>query len=398
MSTDNAQIEDKPIIEVDLGDNGGHVAFHSLEEAKKWVRREIREWEGIHTRGIRGPAVSLIFERQLRLPRAINESLEKATEVQGDELLAALESIKDQLEQYADYCSLYSGSQIGDEILVLIRNNQPFLAIGSLASNLGIPANDLLRGGSLKENELSLILSGYALCHTSNMVRRSDLPEHKRGMEVQLKNLNEIVSRAINDQDELKRRVASAIDESFQALKKEQAGWVAFFDTTQGDWKMLRNTFEVQLRLESPVKYWREQADITSKAANLWLFAFSAIAIAVIGVLVVFGPEFLERVSAMENAGPFTTLALVSIPALTALWGLKHIARLFVTNIERSADARLRETMTTTFLALTKEGAAAIDQQERLLILEALFRPPAPVPSDDGHWGGLSALLSRRSS
>ena len=100
----------------------------------------------------------------------------------------------------------------------------------------------------------------------------------------------------------------------------------------------------------------------------------------------------------MKNAGPFTTLALVSIPALTALWGLKHIARLFVTNIERSADARLRETMTTTFLALTKGGAATVDRHERLLILEALFRPPAPAPSDDGHWSGLSALLSRRSS
>ena len=54
--------------------------------------------------------------------------------------------------------------------------------------------------------------------------------------------------------------------------------------------------------------------------------------------------------------------------------------------------------MATTFLALTREGAATVDQHERLLILEALFRPPTPAPPDEGHWGGLSELLTRRSS
>ena len=194
-----------------------------------------------------------------------------------------------------------------------------------------------------------------------------------------------------------KEIVTNTVEESSQNLKKEQTDWATFSDTTQSEWKTLRNTFESQLRLEAPVKYWRDRADSTSKAAKRSLFAFSATAIAIIGVLVVFGPEFLEYVSTSKNVGPFTTLAFVSIPALTALWGLKHVARLFVTNIERSADARLRETMTTTFLALSKEGSATIDQQERLLILEALFRPPAPAPSDDGHLGGLSTLLSRRS-
>lgn len=83
---------------------------------------------------------------------------------------------------------------------------------------------------------------------------------------------------------------------------------------------------------------------------------------------------------------------------LTALWVLKHFARLFVMNTERSTDAKLRETVATTFLALTKEGAATVDQRERLLILEALFRLPTPAPPDESHWSGLSELLTRRGS
>ena len=398
MNIDNGQIEGDPIIEADLGDNGGNVTFQTLEEAKRWVHREIRAWERREIQTIQSPVAPYILEQQLRLPRAISESLQKAEEAQGDELLAALESIKEQFEQYVDYHSLCSTSEIGEDIFVMIQTNQPLLAIGVLASNLGIPVNQLLRRGHAKEVDLSVVLSGYALCNTSNLVRRSDLPEHKYRMELHLKRLDEIVKWAREGQRELMGSTENVVGESSQALKKEQSDWATFSDTAQREWDTLRNTFESQLRLEAPVKYWQDRADATSKVAKQSLFAFSAIAIAIIGVLVVFGPEFLERVSAMDNVGPFTTLVFVSIPALTALWGLKHVARLFVLNIERSSDARLRETMTTTFLALVKEGAATVDQDERLLILEALFRPPAPAPSDDGHWGGLSALLSRRNS
>ena len=398
MNIDNGQIEGDPIIEADLGDNGGNVTFQTLEEAKRWVHREIRAWERRGIQTIQSPVAPYILEQRLRLPRAISESLQKAEEAQGDELLAALESIKEQFEQYVDYYSLCSTSEIGEEIFVMVQRNQPLLAIGVLASNLGIPVNQLLRRGHPKEVDLSVVLSGYALCNTSNLVRRSDLPEHKYRMELHLRRLDDIVKWAREGQRELMGSTENVVGESSQALKKEQSDWITFSDTAQREWDTLRNTFESQLRLEAPVKYWQDRADATSKVAKQSLFAFSAIAIAIIGVLVVFGPEFLERVSAMDNVGPFTTLVFVSIPALTALWGLKHVARLFVLNIERSSDARLRETMTTTFLALVKEGAATVDQDERLLILEALFRPPALAPSDDGHWGGLSALLSRRNS
>ena len=398
MSTDSALIEDEPIIEADLGDNGGKVAFRTLEEAKNWVDREVNAWKRYEIPGISGSAVSYILERQIQLPSAISESLEKVADLQGDELRAALESINEQFEQYADYRSIYSASRIGDEILTMKHSDRQLLAIGALASNLGIPAVDILRKWGSNESDLSVVLSGYALCHPANVVRRSDLPEHKCRVEKQLNEFEYIARQARNDQREMKKVATSAIEESSGKLKEEQSNWVAFSGTAQSEWKAIRNAFESQLRLESPVKYWRDQADTTSKVAKRSLCAFAVIAFAIIGVLVVFGPGFLEDVSASSNAGPFTTLAFVSIPALTALWGLKHVARLFVTNVERNADARLRETMTTTFLALTKEGAATVDENERLLILEALFRPPAPAPSDEGHWGGLSAILSRRSS
>ena len=128
------------------------------------------------------------------------------------------------------------------------------------------------------------------------------------------------------------------------------------------------------------------------------LAGFVSLALIVIAVTVQFGPGFLERLATTGETVHFATLALVSVPALTALWILRHVARLFVTNLERSSDAKFRATMATTFLALTKEDATEVSAEERLLVLEALFRSPAPDPADDGHWGGLAELLTRRKS
>lgn len=398
MSTDNAQSEARPIIEADLGDNGGHVRFHDLEEVKKWIKREIENWNVFSNDGTRSPALSHILERQLELPHEINELLREAASAQDEELTAAVGSIKEKLEQYADYRSLHSASQIGEQILRMIYSKQPLLALGAMASNLGMPANELLRIWRFSESELGMILSGYALCHTSNMVRRSDLAEHRRRMDMQLRSLDDIVRLSGNRLDQLKGNTTKQIEESLQTLDKEQAEWASFSDTAKDELETLRKTFEIELRLKAPATYWRKRANATLIVAMCSFGFFLVIAIAMIATLINWGPDFLEYLSTPNNVGPFATLTLVSIPALIALWVLKHVARLFVTNIERSADARLRETMATTFLALTKEGSATADQHERLLILEALFRPPAPAPADDGHLGSLAAILSRRSS
>ena len=119
-------------------------------------------------------------------------------------------------------------------------------------------------------------------------------------------------------------------------------------------------------------------------------------AITLIFLIVKFGPWLLERLGGIGNIGDFAALAVLSVPALTGLWILRHIARLFVTNLESSTDATMRQTMATTFLALTKEGKGSVSMEERLMVLQALFRPPVPNKADDGYFGGALEILTRR--
>ena len=45
MDAERAQVETIPLIEAELGDNGGGISFASIKDARDWIAREINAWE-----------------------------------------------------------------------------------------------------------------------------------------------------------------------------------------------------------------------------------------------------------------------------------------------------------------------------------------------------------------
>jgi hypothetical protein len=60
------------------------------------------------------------------------------------------------------------------------------------------------------------------------------------------------------------------------------------------------------------------------------------------------------------------------------------MSRLFVENLADSRDAALRHTMAQTYVALNNSQAVTPTEQERALILGALFRPGVSQAPDEG--------------
>jgi hypothetical protein len=86
-------------------------------------------------------------------------------------------------------------------------------------------------------------------------------------------------------------------------------------------------------------------------------------------------------------------IALVTVPALAAFWLLRAVSRLFVQQTQRMGDAFERNTMVKTYLALLTEPNHKVEAAERLVILQALFRPgPDDPPDSEGSAGMLDAL------
>ena len=412
MDPYSPHVADRPLIEADLGENGGQVAFASVEEAREWIEREIDAWEQFQGRlldppilashfGISDPiernVLEHVLERQLKLPLEIRDSLAEVPPAGvGDQSGAVqrIQEIQALFQRYADHHSLYSKSEVGKEVTLFSPpGHGPLMVVGRLAGILGIPVEEIARllvpdkESPLERNRFVLIWSGYAAGMMLDAVRRSDFEKHLTRLREGLRTVDDMVAEAKHRSTEVVGFCKSAEDE-FRTFRK----------SAEDEWTGLRTTFEEQLRLEAPATYWRDQARRTF-AFSMWALAvFAVLAAAVIGSVVSYGPDFLGRLAAIENIGNVTTLAVISLPAFTVLWGLRHVARMFVTNLERSSDAKMRETMTTTFLALSKEGSVDVGAKERLMVLEALFRQPAPAGTDDGRFGGALEVLTRPDS
>lgn len=77
------------------------------------------------------------------------------------------------------------------------------------------------------------------------------------------------------------------------------------------------------------------------------------------------------------------------------LWVLRHMARMFADNIADARDAAQRSALTSTFLALSTQEKVSFSDNERAIIVQALFRPSPAQPTEDGVPVPLLELLRR---
>ena len=102
-------------------------------------------------------------------------------------------------------------------------------------------------------------------------------------------------------------------------------------------------------------------------------------------------PRLFELAS-QKDVSPILTLVPVAVLAFAGIWVLKMLSRLLSENLQMMRDARERETMVKTFLALKrddKDGKSIVNDNDRILILHSLFRPSSVSAIDDAppvHW------------
>ena len=102
--TDNSLPQtDKSLIEANLGDNGGDIAFESVSDALAWVEKEIKLWTTFG-RNVNSQQLSnKVLEVQLDLPMQIRDrlkQLESRDDAAGPDVINEAAGL---FGQYADY-------------------------------------------------------------------------------------------------------------------------------------------------------------------------------------------------------------------------------------------------------------------------------------------------------
>jgi hypothetical protein len=162
----------------------------------------------------------------------------------------------------------------------------------------------------------------------------------------------------------------------------------------------LEDFYRKQLTLQEPAVSWEEIARRKTRVWGTWLFVFALMVIAPIVAALISWEQVSNAVTKVTSApsGGFSIsgLAVITVPALFYAWLLKNISRVFIQNLNLADDAAHRRSLALTYMGLLQDEKHPASDQDRAIILNALFRPIPPQTNDEGPPAGLIDLIQKK--
>lgn len=373
---------DKFKITVTLGPGNGPKTFTSPSEMQEWLNEELEFNKQIWSHGRNAGLVNQIRGRwdefcQKFVPN-INALLSHP-EITSDHLKTINERLINTFKNWYDKNKLiYSRSIAGNRITDLVKKQQVDMAVGF--------AGFLMRVDAAPETIQGL--QGVMLAHDFER-GSTDTVEALRA------SLEQYRSESVRVFDEQKQKHIGLIEDlekSCEDAKTKKADLETehkqVIDAAKNEWAKLKATYDTQLALEAPVMYWTRKANHHNELSWYWgkMFLVLLGAFAVVGGFIC--PWALDMPSGVADPAKwhpeYWRVATLVTTGLAAIWVLRVVMRMFLSNIHLSTDAKERVTMVKTYLAFMK-SEAKLDGSERTIILTSLFRPATTgVVKDDG--------------
>lgn len=150
--------------------------------------------------------------------------------------------------------------------------------------------------------------------------------------------------------------------------------------------------------LNSIYGFWLEKAGKHRQQKNIYFYFFIVIVIlSIVGFILAAGQHIIDFFKADQSpyeafireiiraaqeiqsqnsvASALLDIKRFVIPILGVAWVLRLVSRQFLEHLALESDAEQRVAMLRTFIALQRSTDVKLDAKERILILEALFRP-----------------------
>lgn len=202
----------------------------------------------------------------------------------------------------------------------------------------------------------------------------------------------ELVARLATTLTEREKQTLTQESEAKALMDAREQSWSKLKESINDDWRTLKAVYDEKLALLAPTQYWSARAEAHKKVATAFAVTFGVLLLGIVGAFFVFGGPHLSKLSTQETVPTILVLIPLAIPAFAGVWVLRMMSRLLSENLQMMRDARERETMVMTFLALMREdsaGKALVKDEDRIMILHSLFRPSSISSIDDSppvHW------------
>jgi hypothetical protein len=393
----SAEATPPPIAEIEIPREGRKVPFQDLEQFRAWIESELKCWDWLRS-------------------------------LAGQDGLGPVAASVDQLGAARDQIAAAQSAPAESQQRVQNIAN----AINALRvhySDRGLPAFDSPAAAFLnvlfRENPLT---AGHALWYLTGRERTSQSGPSSQGIiraelfrlglaatdtatAEALRKLAAEFTTAVGDarathaalqrdaKDALERLAGDHREWGDRHVAAEQERSVRFdaqLDKARTDLENLKKALESHLALRGAVTYWTRKANAHRWQALIW----AALALGTALGIAFGGWHALQTIvlTRPKEDPHLPWLAGYSVLAITlAMWLLRVLVRLTLSNVHLATDGRIRATMMTTYLALLRRGQGELDAKDRRLILEVLFRPSVTgIVKDDAAPPGLWEFLSRK--
>lgn len=376
---------------------GETLEFDTYEKVAEWAENEREAW-GVLSEAQKalGPAGQSAVGTQIGCFKALNQHA--ATPITDERHRTARDEVAKLLDLIAQGNVVVSTSPTGRKILDLITTD-PKKALGHLiweVPDIKIPVGKIQDLGPILKTLIDVRLDqregiGDVAAEKAALESlRAKWEENFDGVRASLAHLERefenwasITMATTTNRIRQARRVSKKVVRLFRDMR----------DTHDAEMKAIRETFKTDLSLREPATYWTKKAGDHAKDAKSAFWGLLAIA-AVIVLFALAAPWIVLTGDAVKELGLAATL-LVGVPAVALFWVMKAVARIFVTNIQLHADAQLRHTMVTTFISLMQDPKNQMSTEDRILILQALFRPAGAEAHEEGPPSWMDFLVRR---
>jgi hypothetical protein len=390
--------------QVNFGHEIGPRTFETLDEFKKWVDAESDFWQWLNAVTLPSPLSSIAnihhvinpqIAPQTNLPcqhynqmiaelrRVISEATprvsQKVNSIEEEAFFASWTgTINNTIERWYITASTLHSSDARAKYVMELKNKSDVAALFALAFFCRI---NLLPFGHDAQNGATL-----AACFEQGIFNR--IPEDNLALKEIVGNAQKTLAefnQALIKETENHKKLNS---DATALMTDQRAELATLLENHRKEWTALKHTYNEELALQSPVRYWTERArrhfwgqiwfGLLSLfvGACVFIFIFNEIDHLLGNKNPTTAPEkILDKMTVGDpNKPEYWRLAMLLLIGSIGVWFLRIIVRLFFTQAHLHNDAKERVTMVRTYLALLRRGKVILTE-DRNFILQALFRP-----------------------
>jgi ElaB/YqjD/DUF883 family membrane-anchored ribosome-binding protein len=194
--------------------------------------------------------------------------------------------------------------------------------------------------------------------------------------------LKQDANKVVAAQSQVLASKASEADQKDQARHEE---WSTFFQASQAQIEALKAQVHETRALQTATSVWKRKQTRHRVTFGIGLSGL-ALTIAALVILFLFkAPDLFGQLprKTPDNDIPYGVVALCFVPIIAIGWILRIGAKWITNSLTLSEDAEQRRAMLDTYFSLVGDPNAKMEEKDRILILNAIFRPLPGYQTED---------------